>query len=54
MSCIKFRILFSPFTFYFDVYHFDSNRDTDNNVVRTTGPEVRLPGLNSSPAIPSV
>ena len=54
MSCIKFHILFSPFTFYFDVYHFDSNRDTDSNVVRTTGPEVRLPGLNSSAAIPSV
>lgn len=54
MSCIKFCILFSPFSFYFDFYHFDSNREIDSNVVRTTGPEVRWSGLNSSPAITSV
>lgn len=54
MSCIKFCSLFSPFSFYFDFYHFDSNREIDSNVVRTTGPEVRWSGLNSSPAITSV
>ena len=54
MSCIKFCILFSPFSFYFHFYHFDSNRDIDSNVVRTTGPEIRWSGLNSSPDITSV